>query len=127
MIEVSVTKQLNGAVFGLTPETQIMLQSRFPGWSPAPDSVFISYGRPWDFESMKDPMWTQIVLLLTRLTEQQIQELGGGTFVHPVSHEVLFESHAALHVPKTKPLCGPRGSDGGHGGVSTARLERGPS
>jgi len=95
MIEVSVTKQLNGAVFGLTPETQIMLQSRFPGWSPAPDSVFISYGRPWDFESMKDPMWIQIVLLLTRLTEQQIQELGGVTFVHPVSHEVFFESHAA--------------------------------
>lgn len=96
MIEITVTKQLNGAVFGLTPETQIMLQSRFPGWSPAPNSVFISYGsRPWDFESMKDPMWTQIVMLLTRLTEQQIQELGGFTFVNPVSQEVFFESHAA--------------------------------
>jgi hypothetical protein len=95
MIEVTVGKQSNGAVFGLTPKTEIMLRSRFPEWSPAPDSVFISYGRPWDFESMRDPMWTQIVMLLTRLTEQQIQALGGVTFVNPVSHEVFFESHAA--------------------------------
>ena len=96
MIEVSVGKQLNGAVFGLTPKTEIMLRSRFPDWSPAPNSVFISYGRPWDFEkTMEGPMWTQIVMLLTRLTEQQIQELGGVTFVNPVSHEVFFESRAA--------------------------------
>lgn len=95
MIEVTVTKQSNGAVFGLTPKTEIMLRSTIPGWSPAPNSVFISYGRPWDFETMPDPMWTQIVMLLTRLTEQQIQELGGVTFLNPVSHEVFFERRAA--------------------------------
>jgi hypothetical protein len=95
MIEVAVGKQSNGAVFGLTPKTEIMLQSKLPGWSPAPSSVFISHDRPWDFESMQDPMWTQIVMLLTRLTEEQIQELGGVTFVNPVSHEVFFALRAA--------------------------------
>lgn len=95
MIEVTVTKQLNGAVFGLTPETQIMLRSTIPGWPLAPSSVFISYGRPWDFETMPDPMWAQIVLLLTKLTEQKIQELGGVTFIHPVNRKVFFELHAA--------------------------------
>lgn len=95
MIMISVGKQLNGAVFGLTPKTEIMLKSRLPGWSSVPNSVFISYDRPWDFEQMHGPMWTQIVMLLTRLNEQQIQELGGFTFVDPVDHEVFFESHAA--------------------------------
>jgi hypothetical protein len=95
MIEVAVGKQSNGAVFGLTPRTELALKSRIPGWSPAPNSVFISFDRPWDFERMQGPMWSQIVMLLTRLNEQQIQELGGFTFVDPVDREVFFESHAA--------------------------------
>jgi hypothetical protein len=95
MIVVAVGKQSNGATFQLTPKAEMMLRSRMPGWSSAPNSVFISFDRPWDFESMRDPMWIQIVMLLTRLNEQQLEELGGFTFVDPVDHEVFFESHAA--------------------------------
>jgi hypothetical protein len=95
MIVVAVGKQSNGATFQLTPKTEILLKSRLAGWSPAPNSVFISFDRQWDFERMHDPMWIQVVMLLTRLNEQQIQELGGFTFVDPVDHEVFFESHAA--------------------------------
>ena len=95
MIVVAVGKQSNGAAFELTPKTQEMLKARIPNWSPAPNIVFVSYHRQWDFERMQDPMWAQIVMLLTRLNEQQIQELGGFTFIDPVEHEVFFESHAA--------------------------------
>ena len=95
MIEIAVGKQSNGATFQLTPKTEVMLRERLPGWSPAPNSVFVSFHRQWDFESMQDPMWAQIVMLLTRLNEQQIQSLGGFTFIDPVDHEVFFESHAA--------------------------------
>lgn len=95
MIEVAVGKQSNGATFELTSKTEAMLKARYPDWSPAPNSVFVSYDRQWDFERMQDPMWAQIVKLLTRLDEQQIRELGGFTFVRPGSHEVIYESHAA--------------------------------
>jgi hypothetical protein len=95
MIEVVVGKQSNGATFQLTPKTRAMLESRFPEWSPAPSSIFVSFSRQWDFEHMQDPMWAQIVMLLTRLNEQQVRELGGFTFVRPMSHEIIYESHAA--------------------------------
>jgi hypothetical protein len=95
MIEVVVGKQSNGATFQLTPKTRAVLESRFPGWSSTPSSVFVSSSRQWDFERMQDPMWAQIVMLLTRLNERQIQELGGFTFVRPGSREVIYESHAA--------------------------------
>ena len=58
MIAIAVGKQTNGAVFQLTVKTEALLQSRIPGWSPAPNSLFISYDRPWNFERMHDPMWT---------------------------------------------------------------------
>ncbi|HEY3570232.1 MAG TPA: hypothetical protein VGP73_20040 [Thermoanaerobaculia bacterium] len=95
MIEVAVGEQGNGATFRLTPETRMMLEARFSGWSRGPKGVFLEAERLWDFSLMRDLMWAQVVMLLTGLTEQQIQELGGFTFVDPVDHEVFFESHAA--------------------------------
>ena len=94
MIVVAVGKQSNGATFQLTPKTRGMLESRFPGWSPTPSSVFVSSSRQWDFERMNDPMWVQIVMLLTRLSEGQLQDLGGFRFVSPAD-QVVYESHAA--------------------------------
>jgi hypothetical protein len=95
MIVVAVGKQSNGATFQLTPKTRAMLESRFPGWSPTPSSVFVSSSRQWDFERMNDPMWIQIVMLLTRLSEDQIQDLGGFKFVSPADDQVVYEFHAA--------------------------------
>jgi hypothetical protein len=95
MIEVAVADQGNGAVFQLTPRTRQMLEARLPGWARGPRGVFLEAERRWDFSLMRDPMWAQVVMLLTGLTEQQIQELGGFTFVDPVDHGVVFESKAA--------------------------------
>jgi hypothetical protein len=96
MIEVAVGKQSNGATFQLPPKTRRLLESRFPGWSPVPGSVFIYSNNLWDFERMQDPMWAQIVMLLTRLNEEQIRDLGGFRFVSPADdNEVVYESLAA--------------------------------
>lgn len=95
MIEVAVGDQGNGAAFGLTPRTRMMLEARFPGWSRGPSGLFLEAERRWDFSLMQDSMWAQVVMLLTGLSEEQIQEAGGFTFVDPVDHEVFFESHAA--------------------------------
>jgi len=94
-IVVAVGKQMTGAVFQLHPKTRAMLESRIPGWSPASDSVFLSFNKPWDFERIQDPMWAQVVMLLTGLSEKQIQDAGGFSFILPIDNEVVFESHAA--------------------------------
>lgn len=96
MIEVAVGKQSNGATFQLHPKTRQLLESRFPGWSSVPGSIFVYSNNPWDFERMQDPMWAHIVMLLTRLNEEQIRELGGFRFVSPADDaHVVYESHAA--------------------------------
>ena len=41
---------------------------------------------------MQDPMWAQVVMLLTRLNEEQIQELGGFKFVSPGTMTRSFTS-----------------------------------
>jgi len=41
-------------------------------------------------------MWTQIVMLLTGLNEDQIREMGGFKFITPAhDHQVVYESLAA--------------------------------
>jgi len=96
MIVVAVGDQGNGATFQLTPETRRMLESRLPGWSRGPSAVFLAAERRWDFKLMRGPMWAQVVMLLTGLTEDQVRDLGGFTFVIPEGDdEVVYESHAA--------------------------------
>jgi hypothetical protein len=73
-----------------------MLASRIPNWSPASDSIFVGFDRPWDFERLHDPMWPQVVMLLTGLNDEQIRDLGGFKFISPGDdHQVVYESVAA--------------------------------
>jgi hypothetical protein len=100
-IVVDVGKQMTGATFLLDPRTVKMLASLIPGWSPPCDRVFLGFDKywekPWDWDRIQDPMWTQIVMFLTGLNEKQVHDLGGFVFIVP-SHkqkEVVFESRAA--------------------------------
>ena len=100
-IVVDVGKQITGAVFLLNFRTAEMLKSQAPGWAPPCDRLFLGFDKywekPWDWDRIPGPMWTQIVTFLTGLNEKQIQDLGGFVFVMP-SHkekEVVFESLAA--------------------------------
>lgn len=96
MIKVAVGDQGNGAAFELTFETRRMLKARIPGWSSGLSIVFLASNERWDFGCMQDPMWAQVVMLLTGLREEQIRDLGGFTFVNPDDdYEVVYESHAA--------------------------------
>jgi hypothetical protein len=93
-IVIEVGKQMNGATFRLSPKTEVMLASRIPDWSPA-SSIFVSFDTQWDFDRLHGPMWTQIAMLLTGLSEEQIQSFGGFIFMSPTDKEVVFESRAA--------------------------------
>jgi hypothetical protein len=92
-IVVEVGKQMNGATFRLSPKTEVMLASRIPDWSPA-SSIFVSFDTQWDFDRLHG-QWAQIAMLLTGLSEEQIQSFGGFIFMSPTDKEVVFESRAA--------------------------------
>jgi hypothetical protein len=55
----------------------------------------VSFDTQWDFDRLHGPMWTQIAMLLTGLSEEQIQSFGGFIFMSPTDKEVVFESRAA--------------------------------
>jgi len=93
-IVAEVGKQTNGATFRLSPKTEAMLASRISDWSPA-SSVFVSFDTQWDFGRLTGSMWTQIAMLLTALSEEQIQSFGGFIFMNPTDKQVVFESRAA--------------------------------
>jgi hypothetical protein len=93
-IVIEVGKQTNGATFRLSPRTEAVLASQTSDWSPA-SSIFVSFDTQWDFDRLHGPMWTQIAMLLTGLSEEQIQNLGGFIFMSPTDKEVVFESRAA--------------------------------
>jgi hypothetical protein len=97
-IVVDVGKQMNGATFLLDYRTEAMLSAQIPGWAPPSDRVFLGFDKPWDWERIQGPMWTQIVMLLTGLSEKQIRDLGGFVFIMPSGkedNEIVFEARAA--------------------------------
>jgi hypothetical protein len=90
-ITVDVGKQMDGATFRLSPKTRAFLSSRFKNLPP-PSSVFVSYENASDFEHYHGPLWEHLVMILTGLDENQINELGGFEFAEPVGGKVWFES-----------------------------------
>ena len=92
---VDVGRQINGATFRLSHKTRNFLASR-RRTPPTPSSVFVSSDTRSDLEHYHGALWTQIVMILTGLTEEQIYELGGFEFVTPADKKTLFESTTAL-------------------------------
>lgn len=93
-IVAEVGKQTNGATFRLSPKTEAMLAARISNWFPA-SSIFVSFDTKWDFGRLTRSMWAQIAILLTGLSEEQIQSFGGFILMNPTDKEVVFDSRAA--------------------------------
>jgi len=93
-IIVDVGRQMDGATFRLSPKTRVMLAGRNLG-KPLATSVFVTFDTKEAFERKHGSMWNHIVEMLTGLTKDKIEELGGFRFEDPADREVLFESRAA--------------------------------
>ena len=68
-----------------------MIWKSFPEANLAPN-VFISTVSPSELERTQGPIWGQVALILTGLSEQQIKQLGGYRVVDPVATRVLLEA-----------------------------------
>lgn len=90
-IIIDVGQQLDGYTFRLHPKSEAELQKRFPG-RRLPASIFTLYEAHSEFETMHGSVLPHVAMVLTGLSEDQLEELGGVVFVDPVSGEELFDS-----------------------------------
>lgn len=88
---VDVGRQMDGATFRLSPQTRAHLATRKLG-NPLASSLYVTFPAKGALENQDGRLWAPIVMLLTGLSEDQIEDLGGFRFVDPADTEVLFES-----------------------------------
>ena len=80
MIQINMGIQGDGTTFRLAPGTKEQIQREFPNAEPA-GSVYVSYDTDQNAQQHHGSMWKQLILLLTSLTREQIELLGGARFV----------------------------------------------
>ena len=88
---IYATKQIDGYTCGLAPKSKAVIKSQIPQHSVPVASVFISYENKSNFEIIHGSIWEHIAELLTGLSVEKLQELGGVVFVDPKTLGTLFE------------------------------------
>jgi hypothetical protein len=89
-VEIDVGRQRDGWTFWLSPRAKQLLRGKVP--EPVLDtSVFVGYDTKNDFEFFHGPVFEHVALLLTRLSRDQLAQLGGYFFVDRSGNdEILF-------------------------------------
>ena len=93
-VKIMVGRQGDGCTYSLHPASRRLILQRFHGVHPAP-TVFVGYETRDDFERYHGPMWGQIALILTGLSETQLRGLGGFLIYDPMSETVVYDSAKA--------------------------------
>jgi hypothetical protein len=89
-VEIYIGRQSDGCAYGLHPNSRVLIKRRFPHARPL-ESVFIRTEDRPDAEDGQSAVWPQVALLLTGLSEQELQELGGYRLYDPVEQKSLRE------------------------------------
>jgi hypothetical protein len=90
-IEILVGRQSDGCTYSLHPTSRKLIRRRFQSARLVP-SLFIAADTRADFEAAQGPVWDQIAMILTGLSKQQMDELGGVRVYDPVNKRVLPEA-----------------------------------
>jgi len=88
-VEIDVGCQSDGCAYMLHPTSLGLLKKKFPHARPV-SRVFIGTNmqleRP---EQFQDSVWDQVAILLTGLTQSQLDELGGYSVYDPTNDRIL--------------------------------------
>lgn len=90
-LTIYIGRDMDGFTFRLRPRSLELLKKQFPGLTPLPQ-VSIAYDVRSDFESINGPIYHNIQEMLTGLTDEQVDELGGISFVEPTTGKVIHQS-----------------------------------
>ena len=94
-ITVWVGKDWDGFTFRLRPKSREMLRSRFPAASMLPQ-ISISFDTKSGFEAIHGPIYRQVLELLTGLSKEEIDTIGGGVFIDAVSEQAIYDTRKEL-------------------------------
>ena len=90
-ITVWVGKDWDGFTFRLRPQTRVMLRSRFPDAEMIPQ-MSISFATRSNYEAIHGPMYRHVLEMLTGLTSEEIDKIGGGVFVEATTETPLYDT-----------------------------------
>lgn len=91
----------DGETFSLQPGSLARLRAAFPGEVHGSPRVFIAHETKADFEHVHGRIAPQIIQLLTGLTEDRLQRLGGVIFWDPVTERELPRAKST-HSPRAR-------------------------
>jgi len=94
-LEILVSRRSDGCTYSLSPTTHKLVLKSFPQTSLVPN-VFLSTYTRFDFETTHGAIWDHVAIILTGLSEQQIEQLGGYRVIDPVASQVFGESLAQV-------------------------------
>lgn len=89
MINVGI--QRDGFTFRLDPLSRVQLEQRYPDL-PRVASLFLGFDQHKELSAIPQQIWQQLVQLLTGLTFEQINEIGGFMVVNPRNEETVYNS-----------------------------------
>jgi hypothetical protein len=81
-IVIYVGRQATGATYELEPLSRRRLSQAFPQTRRTP-KVFLGYEKEQDFEQVHGPLWPQVATILTGLSLDQLDKLGGARLYDP--------------------------------------------
>lgn len=79
-----------GTEFRLEPASQERILTHFPNARPSGQVTFPEQVRE-DFEQQHGPVWNQVIILLTGISEEAIARLGGVRIVDDEDGQILYE------------------------------------
>jgi hypothetical protein len=83
--------QRSGCTYGLHPHSADLVRKKYPRTRLVP-SVFIGNDREKDFAwEQQEPSWDHVAQILTGLSKDELEQLGGYRVYDPVREEVLRE------------------------------------
>jgi hypothetical protein len=101
-VEIAVSRRSDGYTYGLHPNSQMLIRQRFPNARMVP-SVFIGSETQASFErDHPESIWDHVVMILTGLNEEQLNELGGYRVYDPESDKVLREPESLKAASKVE-------------------------
>ncbi|MCE7989334.1 MAG: hypothetical protein DYG89_49910 [Caldilinea sp. CFX5] len=83
--------QREGHTFRLHPLTNLWIQEKFPDRERVA-SVFIGFDRRQDIGLTPPSVWLHVATLLTGLSLEELNQLGGFSVVNPVTKQEVYNS-----------------------------------
>ena len=90
-IIIHAGRQRDGYVFGLRPRSRVWLEERYPQKERVA-SLFIGLDKMQDIQQLPASILTQVLNLLTGLSLDELNEIGGFAIYDPATKQPLFDS-----------------------------------